>query len=80
MKNWFFEKVIKIDKTLAIFIKRKKRLILWVHPHPDTKSKQRYHKKENYKSISLMNIDTKLNKYQQTKSNNALKGSYNMIK
>ena len=63
MKNWFFEKVIKIDKTLARFIDRKKkRLILCVHLHPDIKSKQRYHKKENYKSISLMNIDTKLNK------------------
>ena len=62
MKNWFFETVIKIDKTLARFIKRKKGLILCVHLHPYTKSKQRYHKKENYKSISLMNIDTKLNK------------------
>ena len=41
MKNWFFEKVIKIDKTLAIFIKRKKRLILQGHHHPDSKTRQR---------------------------------------
>ena len=30
------------------------------HHHPDTKTRQRYHKKENYRLISLMNIDAKI--------------------
>ena len=34
-------------------------LILWSH-HPDTKTRQRYHKKENYRPILLMSIDTKV--------------------
>ena len=36
------------------------KLILWGHHHPDTKTRQRYHKKENYRPISLMSIDSKI--------------------
>ena len=42
------------------------KLILQGHHHPDTKTRQRYHKKrENYRPISLMNIDTRHKNPQQ---------------
>ena len=37
-------------------------------------------KKENYRPMSLMNIEKSSTKYEQTESNNTLKGSYTMIK
>ena len=36
------------------------KLILWGHHHPDIKTRQRQHKKENYKPILLINIDAKI--------------------
>ena len=33
------------------------KLILQGHNHPDTKTRKRQHEKENYRPISLMNID-----------------------
>ena len=38
------------------------KLILWGHHHPDTKIRKRQHthKKENYRPISLINIDVKI--------------------
>ena len=57
------------------------KLILESHHHSDTKTRQRYHKKENYRPVSLIKTDGKiLNKYQQIKFNNILKGSYTTIK
>ena len=36
------------------------KLILRGHHHPDSKTRQTQHKKENYRPISLMNIDVKI--------------------
>ena len=36
------------------------KLILWGHQHPGKKTRQRYHRKENYRSITVMNIDAKI--------------------
>ena len=36
------------------------KLIVRGHHHPDTRTRQRQHKKENYRPISLMSIDVKI--------------------
>ena len=48
---------------------------------PDTKTRQKYHRKENWGPTSLTTQTQKSSTtYQQTKFNNILKGSYTMIK
>ena len=55
--------------------------ILWGHHCPDTKSRQSYHKKENYRPISLWTLMWKSStKYLQFKSNNILEESCTMVK
>ena len=56
------------EQLMPIFLKLSKscggrntsKFILQGHHHPDTKTSQRQHKKENYRQISLMNIDAKI--------------------
>ena len=67
---WFLK---KIDLVYLI--------ILWGCHHPETKTRQRQLKKENYRPISLMNTMKKSSKkFKQTEFNNTLKNSYTMIK
>lgn len=51
------------------------KLILWDQHYPGSKDRQRHYKKEDSRSISLMNIDAKkILKYQKTKFYSLLKG------
>ena len=54
------------------------KLILQGHEYTETKTRQRYYQKKIYRSLSLMNTDTKIlnKKYQQSESNNIVIGSH----
>ena len=58
----FREEIMLIFLILSKTCRRKNtsKHILWGHHHPDTKTRQRQHTKENYKPVSLMNIYAKI--------------------
>ena len=58
------------------------KFILQGHHHPDTKTRKRQHKKENYRPISLMNTDAKNPQQNFSKQNSVIqsKSLYTMIK
>ena len=47
-------------KTFSKNCRGRNTFILQGHHHPDTKTRQRQHKKQIYRPISLMNIDAKI--------------------
>ena len=49
-------------QTLPQNVKGRKtpQIVLGDHHHPETKARQRYHHKENYRLIFLMNIDANI--------------------
>ena len=56
------------------------KFILQGHHHPDTKTRKRQHKKENYRPTSLMKqMQKSLTKFQQTEFSKTSKISYTMI-
>ena len=63
--------------TLCIYTPK---FIVWGHHHPDTKTRQRYYRKDIYRLISLMNTDAKIStKYSKTESNSILRGSHTKV-
>ena len=63
----FYQKFIKELTPILLNLpencrgRKTPKLILQGHRHPDTKTRQRCHKKENYRPMSLMSIDVKFN-------------------
>ena len=60
---WTFKELTAIFFKLVQKIKEERRLsnsFLWCQHYPDTKTRQRHYKKENYRPMYLMNNDAKI--------------------
>ena len=70
--TYFSQTILKIEE------KQHSQIHFTKPPLPCAKTRPRYYKKENYRSLSLINIDSKFStKYNKAKLNNIQKGSYN---
>ena len=69
--SWHHRKILSTfrEELISILLKlfqkncrgkNTSKLTLQDHHHPDTRTRQRYHKKEKYRPMSLMDIDTKI--------------------